>query len=288
MAQESAGERALAAASQLEKIGFVDFTVHLVQGVYEVIVKASMDQLKSYADFVNMISKSLAQYQDDLIGADGSTKQVTTVDSYIKDVLKDVLALEPPPTADYTLTSDQVTSLKQHFSEVTIEDTTTTTTTKKQIGDYITSSGTTNSLNVAKLKEFVTEKLKSGAKHSYNLITTILKIGMQKVVVTNGEIETKLTFHIDASDTLSKDAQSMNSKSSGWGIGGGVSAAGGGIVGKIIGGTVGGSISGGYSSRKLNVSVVNEKSSSATNINIDILGAVKIQFRTETFPTVNA
>src|SRR3990172_1509335 len=105
MAQESAGERALAAASQLEKIGFVDFTVHLVQGVYEVIVKASMDQLKSYADFVNMISKSLAQYQDDLIGADGSTKQVTTVDSYIKDVLKDVLALEPPPTADYTLTS---------------------------------------------------------------------------------------------------------------------------------------------------------------------------------------
>jgi len=284
MAQESAGERALAAASQLEKIGFVDFTVHLVQGVYEVIVKASMDQLKSYADFVNMISKSLVQYQDDLIGADGSTKQVTAADSYIKDVL----ALDPLSTADYTLTSDQVTSLKQHFSEVTIEDTTTTTTTKKQIGDHITSSGTTNILKVAELKKFVTEKLKSGAKHSYNLITTILKIGMQKVVVTNGEIETKLTFHIDASDTLSKDAQSMNSKSSGWGIGGGVSAAGGGIVGKIIGGTVGGSISGGYSSRKLNVSVVNEKSSSATNINIDILGAVKIQFRTETFPTVNA
>lgn len=33
----NAGERALAAATQLEKIGFVDFTVHLVQGVYEFI-----------------------------------------------------------------------------------------------------------------------------------------------------------------------------------------------------------------------------------------------------------
>lgn len=282
MAQESAGDRALAAASQLEKIGFVDFTVHLVQGVYEVIVKASMDQLKSYADFVNVISKPIAEYQNDLIGADNSTKQTTAVGSYIKDVL----SLDPASTVDYTLTLEQVTSLKQHFSEVSIDDTTTTPATKKQIDSYITSSGTTNTLKVDDLKKFVIEKLKSGAKHSYDLITTILKIGMQKVVVTNGEIETKLTFHIDASDTLSKDAQTMASKSSGWGIGGGISASYGGIVGKVIGGAVGGSISGGYSSRKLNVSVVNEKSSSATNINIDILGAVRIQFRTETFPTV--
>jgi hypothetical protein len=38
MADANSGSRALAAASQLEKIGFVDFTVDLVKGVYEVIV----------------------------------------------------------------------------------------------------------------------------------------------------------------------------------------------------------------------------------------------------------
>ena len=42
-----ASDRALAAASQLEKIGFVDFTVDLVRDVYNVIVKASTDQLKA-------------------------------------------------------------------------------------------------------------------------------------------------------------------------------------------------------------------------------------------------
>ena len=50
-----ASERAMAAATQLEKIGFVDFTVDLVKGVYEVIVKASMDQLKGYAELVSQV-----------------------------------------------------------------------------------------------------------------------------------------------------------------------------------------------------------------------------------------
>jgi hypothetical protein len=34
------------------------------------------------------------------------------------------------------------------------------------------------------------------------------------------------------------------------------------------------------------VSVVNESSSAATNVTVDILGEVKIQFRTETFPSI--
>lgn len=282
MAQENAGERALAAATQLEKIGFVDFTVDLVKGVYEVIVKASMDQLKAYADFVTQISKPLTEYQDEILGADNSTQQSANVDSYIKDVL----SLDPASATDYTLTAEQVANLKQNFSDVTVEDTSTNPATTKKIDDYITTLGGTSTITVAHLKTLVIAKLKASTKHSYDLILTVLKIGMQKVVVTNGEIMTKLTFHIDATDTTSKDSQSMNSKSSGWGIGGSISG-GSGLIGNVIGRTISGSLSGGYSSRKMSVSVVNEKSSSATNINIDILGEVKIQFRTETFPTVN-
>ena len=56
MADANSGSRALAAASQLEKIGFVDFTVDLVKGVYEVIVNASMEQLEAYAELVTKVS----------------------------------------------------------------------------------------------------------------------------------------------------------------------------------------------------------------------------------------
>ena len=122
-------------------------------------------------------------------------------------------------------------------------------------------------------------------------MVTILKIGMQKVVVTNGQIRTKLVFHVDATDTYSKTSMDYNRKSRDWGIRGGVRGR---IFRKIpgkaakatIGKFIGGGISGGYGSQKLNVKVVNEKSTAATNVTVDIIGEVNIFFRTETFPTV--
>lgn len=280
---DNAGERALSAATQLEKIGFVDFTVDLVKGVYEIIVKSSMDQLQSYADLVDKVSKSLTEYQAESIGADGSTELTEKVDSYIKDVL----SLDPATTSDHSLTTEQGEFVKDHFSGTQIDDTSTSTPIRKSIADVLTVGAAGDyTLAASDLKLFVEAKLKAGVKHSQDILKTILKLGMQKVVVSNGDIQTKLTFHVDAQDMGSKESQSRSQKASGWGLGGGVSASTG-FVGKLIGGAVGGSLSGGYSSRKLSVSVVNERSSSATNVQVDILGAVRIQFRTETFPSVD-
>jgi hypothetical protein len=278
-----ASERAMVAASQLEKIGFVDFTVDLVKGVYEIIVKASMDQLKAYADIVSQVSKDLTAYQADMIGADDSEELKAKVDSYIKDVL----GLDPSSANDYTLAKEKADELTTHFSGVEINDT-STPSIKKGFAAFLAAGGAGGfTLKVADLKAFVKEKIKAGVKLSQDLLKTILKIGMQKVVVTNGEILTKLTFHVDASDESSKVSQQSNQKASGWGIGGGISA-GTGPIARIAGGAVSGSLSGGYSNRKLSVSVVNEKSSAATNIQIDILGQVRILFRTDTFPSVDA
>ncbi|MGI6452404.1 MAG: hypothetical protein ACOX0E_02815 [Syntrophomonadaceae bacterium] len=86
MADANAGSRALAAASQLEKIGFVDFTVDLVKGVYQVIVNASMEQLEAYAELVTKVSKSLQEYEDEVLGPDEKDKQAKA-ENYIKEVL---------------------------------------------------------------------------------------------------------------------------------------------------------------------------------------------------------
>lgn len=263
-----ASERAMVAASQLEKIGFVDFTVDLVKGVYEIIVKASMDQLRAYADLVSQVSKDLKDYQADMIGADDSEERKAKIESYIQDVL----GLDPK-TEEYTLPLEKVDELKTHFNGILVDED----------GKDFSKVVTDNKLTLSNLEKFVTQKLKAGVKNSQDLLKTILKIGMQKVVVTNGEIMTKLTFHVDASDMSSKDSQKSNEKASGWGAGGGLSAS-----GRLAGFAIGGSLSGGYSSRKVSVSVVNQKSSSATNIQIDILGQVRINFRTETFPTIDA
>ncbi|MGI6421293.1 MAG: hypothetical protein ACOX0N_03690 [Syntrophomonadaceae bacterium] len=277
MADANAGSRALAAASQLEKIGFVDFTVDLVKGVYEVIVNASMEQLEAYAELVTKVSKSLEEYQDEVLGPDEAEKQ-EKAENYITEVL----GFKKQDT--YTLTDDQATALREHLAGISVQE----DEQNKGIDDYITVSGTSKEITHENLVKIVLEKLKKSTEHSYDLLKTILKIGMQKVVVTNGEIRTKLTFHLDASDDYSKTSNQYSNNSSGWGVGGGLSGSGTGLVGKIFGASLGIGLSGGYSSRKLSVNVVNEKSTSATNVNVDILGEVRINFRTETFPAIEA
>lgn len=293
----------------LEKIGFVEFTVDLVKGVYRTIVEASMEQLSAYADFVSKVAKTLAEYQQEILGADNSDEQNGNAYDYIKNVLGFSDTDIGTPLLDTNkliLTDAQVTSLQQHFLGVTakiaVVPVTPTAdpadpTPHDNIKDYsidhfilfITGSTGQKQIRLSYLKAFVISKLKKGVKESYDLIKTILKIGMQKVVVTNGEIHTKLTFHVDASDTYAKTASEYNQKASNWGVRGGLSASKG-FAGTIGGATVskliGGSISGGYSSSKLSVSVVNEKSTAATNITVDILGEVRIMFRTETFPSI--
>lgn len=295
-----AGERALAAATQLEKIGFVEFSTHLVRDVYRVIVEASMDQLKAYADFVSKIAKTLAEYQKEVLGDDNSAEQNQKAYDYIKQVMgftDSDIGTPPDDTKELSLTDERVTTLKQHFVGITVP--TGTPPENKSIDNFITGDPDSKIIKLVDLKAFVIAKLKGSVKNSYDLIKTILKIGMQKVVVTNGEIHTKLTFHVDATDTYSKTSMDYQRNSEHWGISGEISGGyggSGGTAGGIIGGLVrvmsgafiGGGISGGYGSSKLKVSVVNEKSTAATNVIVDILGEVKIVFRTETFPSIEA
>jgi len=277
----TAGERAMASASKLEKIGFTEFTTHLVRDVYRIIVEASMDQLKSYAEFVDVISVSLADYQERVTGASQTDKEAKA-DEYISNILGLTAA-----SGVYTITND-IDSLEQHFGGVTVEISSVMTGFR----EATVAAGNDITITEANLRLFVLAKLNVQAKDTYNLLKTILELGMQKVVVTSGEIHTKLTFHVDATDTYEKTASDYDDKASSWGVGGSVKGqygiGGGGVASKALGSFIGGGISGGYSSRKLSVSVVNEKSTSATNVNIDILGEVRILFRTETFPAIGA
>ena len=280
----------------LEKIGFVEFTIDLVKGVYRTIVEASMEQLSAYADFVSKIAKTVQEYETEVLG--DATEQDKQAYDYIKNVLGFTIPmtgtpLVPDPTGVITLTNEQVTSLQQHFVGIKATSSLVEISSSEVILINAGSDAATHpkKITLSDLKAFVIAKLKKGVKDSYDLIKTILKIGMQKVVVTNGEIHTKLTFHVDASDTYERTASEYNQKASNWGVRGGLSASKG-FAGTLRGATVsnliGGSISGGYSSSKLSVSVVNEKSTAATNITVDILGEVRIMFRTETFPSIEA
>ena len=99
---------------------------------------------------------------------------------------------------------------------------------------------------------------------------------MQKVVVTDGYIGTKLMFHVDATDQKSRVATEAQQKANSWSVKGNASARWG--WGKA-------SVSGGYQASSLKVRAVNERSMSAVNLSADLTGEVRINFKTETFPS---
>ncbi len=258
-----------------DKTAFVDFTTSLVRDVYKTIVDSSIEQLEAYADLVTDLAKPVAQYQREVTGLD--TDQTASDDvnlpplnSYIEEVLQltvkdDGSAIETEPTEEQASTI--VAQLEGSTSG------TSGGSAGKAPAEVIVAG---SAPNIAEVRELVFNKLSADSLRSRDMLVTILEIGMQKVVVTDGYIGTKLMFHVDATDQKSRVATEAQQKANSWSVKGNASARWG--WGKA-------SVSGGYQASSLKVRAVNERSMSAVNLSADLTGEVRINFKTETFPS---
>jgi hypothetical protein len=294
-------EQVMDLTTKVNKIGFVDFTTDLVSNVYNVIVKASMDQLRTYSEYVKDVSKPLSEFQTSLgLGLDNNGAHTTELKANVEKYATEVLGLigidsASNPTAtsglaiasyklegsDFSAVNDKRAAIIADLAGIDYDTSNTTAETIDQVMPTALTTGTSLSISAASksnLDKIIAIKLRAGAEENYNLLATILKIGMQKIVVDKGLIATKLTFHVDASQDESTAKSNLNSKSRGFNVGGSIRGG---------GKKLGGSVSAGYNSSKLSVSVVNERSSAVANLAVDIVGEVKIEFRTDSFPSVN-
>ena len=153
------------------------------------------------------------------------------------------------------------------------------------IGTALVPVGTTGKFEITAtdLTVIVAAYLKKDAADRYAVLVTILKLGMQKIVVTEGVIESKLTFHVDASQTMETSRQITDRKASGWQAGLNLSAT---IPIKKI--PVNAALGGSGGQSRLTVTVANERMSAAVNMKADIMGSVRLVFRTESFPALGA
>lgn len=109
---------------------------------------------------------------------------------------------------------------------------------------------------------------------------------MQKIDVTSGHILTKLFIEMDASESSFQHTNSVDtsSQSSGWQAG---------VRGKFSWrkkknkGFIGHRVSGGQSKQSLSVKTVRSADLSSTRMHADMLGEVRIDFASNTFPAAN-
>lgn len=291
-------DNAIDIAARFGEIPFVAFTKELVTGVFDSLVESHLLQMEEYATFVNSITQDLTTYINNT--QDGVTfdqisdfvlkYQLPTIDNSALNTLLN--KLEAPPTGSPTIAQpngqpatnetwwgglinalapvvgDLVDKLKDPNKIAGLQGFT----------DY-NNAILTNAANlpIPKYTEIRNSIAALICSNKYSLLQTMVKQGMMRLVVTEGEIETKITFStwnnsVSGSEETHSDKTKIKSASNNF--------SGGGIIGIFKG-------SRSFSRDVNKVITVNtaksyQRDSSGTRV--DIFGRVLIKFKTDYLP----
>lgn len=296
---------AIDTAVRFGEIPFVEFTKELVTGVFDSLVEAHILQMEEYGEFLNVVSQDLSTYINN------------TIDDVTFDQISDFITKYELPTMDSTSLNTLLGKLQAPDTTEKPSAITTTPLTASPTDDQKNSNmwGSIIS-NIMPAINGLVDKIKdpnkiaglnaltqynnaiiSGAStipiptykniqnsiaaliasNKYSLLQNMVKQGMLRLVVTEGEIETKVTFstwnnNISGSETYDSVKTKNKFASNNF--------TGGGIVGLFKGKK--------SFSRNINkVITVNTAKSyqqDYSGTKVDIFGRVLIKFKTDYQP----
>jgi len=233
----------------VQKVDFPAFVSGLIQGVFQSIVDASMQQMKAYADLMAAAAKSVEQFASDHI-TDAQARD------YARNRYPSMLRLD--------VTDDGGRKLAVSDS---VEDTAELAKmTGGQAVDLSSDEGEQAFVNAAKLEM---------ARSRQQTMALMVLLGINRIVVTNGRINAKVVFDMRASDQAKRHAEAeLNDRSetstfaaatyiAPWGGGGG-----------------------GTSTNHVATvsSAVDDTSESKAQVKAQLSGDVRVNFKSETFP----
>lgn len=217
---------AIDTAARFGEIPFVEFTKDLVTGVFDALVEAHILQMEEYANFVSTVSQDLTTYINN------------TQDNVSFDQISDFILNYDLPKVDENALNTVLTALQTSTGNPTIAqpDATQPATASTWWGGLINAlSPAVTSLvdkindpskiagleavdkynkdvlagataTVPSYKQIHDSVAALIASNKYAVLQNIIKQGMMRLVVTEGEIETKITFSTWNTSTSGSEA----------------------------------------------------------------------------------
>jgi hypothetical protein len=233
----------------VQKVDFPAFVSGLVQGVFKAVVDASIEQMKAYGELLAATAKTVDQFASDHI-TEGQARDYIA-NRYPSAVQVDTSGeggarLKPAEGADAVdlgkaFNVGQDVDLNDDASELAL-------------------------VNAAKLEM---------ARSKQQLLATMVLLGINRIVVTNGQINAKVIFDMRADDTAARrakaemyDEQKSHAEAGAVGFGWGGAAYAGAGTSHVA--TVG--------------SAVDDTSEARAEVKANLTGEVKLNFKSETFP----
>jgi hypothetical protein len=177
------------AGEMLRQVNFPAFVAELVQGVFQAVVDASIQQLRAYAELVRSVTMSLNEFRDanvtenqgrdHLVSKFPQLMQISVSDAGPKVGLREGVDEEELAKVSSSLGLDEpVTDLTDEEAESRLVD------------------AARNDL----------------ARSRQSMLATMLLMGINRIVVTDGKINAKLRFNFTARDTYQQHATKYDYK----------------------------------------------------------------------------
>ncbi len=232
----------------VHEVDFPEFVSGLVKGVFNAVVDASIQQMKAYADMLAAVAKSVDQFADENISEDQARTHLASQNP-------NVLQIDDTGGGPRLRVKDgdaDLSGLSTRYKMPSLD-----------VADEASEAAL---VNAAKLEL---------AQQRQQLLSTMVLMGINRIVITNGRINAKVVFDVHATDQAERKAHAAMSDASE------SSAA------AVAGVAAPWGAAGGYSSTSHRTTVrssVNDSSESKAEMSAKLSGDVLLAFKSETLP----
>ncbi len=240
-AGSNAFQRAAGATREmLGAIGFPDFTASLIQGTFQAIVDSSIQQMEAYANLLAETAKTVDVFMEDNISDDMAKDHLT---NNYGDIFRKDMSTGAP---QMTVATDAVGA--------------------GQLPSFLRDLGFDSPMDLdqqAVDEVVIPQARKTLAEMRHQSLATMVMMGINRIVVSDGEINAKLIFHVDATESMSLTFNDY--KPTNWNLAGQLGANAFGASGIVV-------------------NTTNVNAQSGVNMDVNLTGEVRVRFRSDYFP----
>lgn len=184
----AAREGAEVAGMILQKVNFPDFCAKLIQGVFHAIVQSSIEQMEAYGKLVASVAKSINQFRDENV-SDNQGRD------HLVDQFPDLFKLGTSDGGDFMGTSGSSEPRVQLKDGV--DEDHALQRVNSSLPSPVKSMDLSDPDNENELVQSARTQL---ATSRQQLLATMVLMGINRIVVTDGKIQAKIMYDFQARD----------------------------------------------------------------------------------------
>ncbi|MEJ1095444.1 MULTISPECIES: hypothetical protein [unclassified Pseudoxanthomonas] len=171
----------------MEAVDFPKFVGGLIQNVFQAIVDATIQQMRAYGELLKSVSQSVDQFAQDNITLDNAR-------DYVADKFPDALKVqENPDSGGKMLAMGDVEDVEATMARINAE-----LGLAQPVEDISDEEQEQRFVQAARLQM---------ARSRQQMLSSMVILGINRIVVTDGQINAKVVFDFRASDEMMRDAQ---------------------------------------------------------------------------------